>query len=192
MERFFHGIPGLIVVAPSDAYTAKGLLKSAIRSNNPVLYFEHKLLYASVGNIPDLDYTLPLGKARVVREGDDVTVVSHLLGVSISIDAARLLEKSGIRAEVIDLLTLYPMDTDTILRSIAKTRHLVTVEEGVGTGGIGSEVIARASIAAHNLLKAPPIRIAAPECPIPYARNIENAMLPKPEEIAARVQRLLS
>jgi len=192
MERFFYGIPGLIVVAPSDAYTAKGLLKSAIRSNNPVLFFEHKLLYATVGKIPDRDYTLPLGKARVVRDGDDVTIVTHLLGVSIALDAARLLERTGIRAEVIDLLTLYPMDTETILRSIAKTRHLVTIEEGLGTGGIGSEVIARAAIAGLNLLKAPPVRIAAPECPIPYARNIENAMLPKPEDIAARIQRMLA
>jgi 2-oxoisovalerate dehydrogenase E1 component len=192
MERFFHGIPGLIVVAPSDAYTAKGLLKSAVRSNNPVLFFEHKLLYATVGKIPDRDYTLPLGKARVVRDGDDVTIVTHLLGVSIALDAARLLERTGIRAEVIDLLTLYPMDTETILRSIAKTRHLVTIEEGVGTGGIGSEVIARAAIAGLNLLKASPVRIAAPECPIPYARNIENAMLPKPEDLAAKIQRMLT
>jgi 2-oxoisovalerate dehydrogenase E1 component len=192
MERFFCGIPGLIVVAPSDAYTAKGLLKSAIRSNNPVLFFEHKLLYATIGKVPDSDYTLPLGKARIVREGDDVTIVSHLLGVSISLDAARLLEKSGIHAEVIDLLTLYPMDTETILRSIAKTRHLMTVEEGVGTGGIGSEVIARTAIAAHGLLKAAPVRIAAPECPIPYARNIENAMLPNPENIAVRIERMLA
>lgn len=192
MEKFFCGIPGLIVVAPSDAYTTKGLLKSAIRSNNPVLFFEHKLLYASVGKVPDREYTLPLGKARIVREGEDITIVSHLLGVSIALDAARLLEQAGFRAEVIDLATLYPMDTETILDSVAKTRHLVTVEEGVGTGGIGSEVIARVALAAHGILRRPPLRIAAPECPIPYARNIENAMLPNPEDIARRIQRALT
>jgi len=191
MEKFFCGIPGLIVVAPSDAYSTKGLLKSAIRSNNPVLFFEHKLLYATVGKIPDRDYTLPLGKARVLREGEDVTIVSHLLGVGISLDAARILERAGFRAEVIDLLTLYPIDTETILKSISKTRHLVTVEEGVGTGGIGSEVIARVATAGHGLLKASPLRIAAPESPIPYARNIENAMLPHPEDIAARIESML-
>jgi pyruvate/2-oxoglutarate/acetoin dehydrogenase E1 component len=191
MEKFFCGIPGLIVVAPSDAYSTKGLLKSAIRSNNPVLFFEHKLLYATAGKIPDRDYTLPLGKARVVREGEDVTIVSHLLGVGISLDAARILERAGFRAEVIDLLTLYPLDTETILKSVSKTRHLVTVEEGVGTGGIGSEVIARVATAGHGLLEASPLRIAAPESPIPYARNIENAMLPHPEDIAARIESIL-
>ncbi len=192
MEKFFCGVPGLIVVAPSDAYSTKGLLKSAIRSNNPVLFFEHKLLYATVGKIPDRDYTLPLGKARIVREGEDVTIVSHLLGVGISLDAARILENAGFRAEVIDLLTLYPIDTETILKSISKTRHLVTVEEGVGTGGIGSEVIARVAMAGHGLLESSPLRIAAPESPIPYARNIENAMLPHPEDIAARIESILS
>jgi len=191
MEKFFCGIPGLVVVAPSDAYTTKGLLKSAIRSNNPVLFFEHKLLYATAGKIPDREYTLPLGKARVVREGKDVTIVSHLLGVSISLDAARILERAGFYAEVIDLLTLYPMDTQTVLKSVGKTRHLVTVEEGVGTGGIGSEVIARTVMAGHALLEAPPLRIAAPETPIPYARNLENAMLPQPADVAARIESML-
>jgi pyruvate/2-oxoglutarate/acetoin dehydrogenase E1 component len=191
MEKFFCGIPGLVVVAPSDSYTAKGLLKSAIRSNNPVLFFEHKLLYATAGKIPDREYTLPLGKARVVKEGKDVTIVSHLLGVSISLDAARILERAGFDAEVIDLLTLYPMDTQTVLTSVGKTRHLVTVEEGVGTGGIGSEVIARTAMAGHGLLEASPLRIAAPETPIPYARNLENAMLPHPADVAARIESML-
>jgi 2-oxoisovalerate dehydrogenase E1 component len=192
MEKFFFGIPGLIVLAPSDAFTAKGLLKSAIRSNNPVLFFEHKLLYANAGKIPTGDYTLPIGKARVVQEGEDVTIVSHLLGVGVSIDAANILSSAGISAEVIDLVALYPLDTKTILESVLKTGYLVVVEEGTYTGNIGSEVVARVALAGFDLLKAAPIRIAAPECPIPYASNLENAILPSPESVAEKVERALA
>lgn len=191
MEKFFFGVPGLIVVAPSDAYTAKGLLKAAVRSDNPVLFFEHKLLYANAGKIPMEDYILPLGKARVALEGGDVTIVSHLLGLTTALDAAKLLASSGIHTEVIDLMTLYPMDTKSILASVAKTGYLVTVEEGTTTGNIGAEVIARVATAGFDLLKAAPVRIAALECPIPYASNLENAMLPKPELIAEKVETLL-
>lgn len=191
MEKFFYGIPGLIVVTAADAYAAKGLLKSAISSDNPVLFFEHKLLYASVAKVPDQEYTLPLGKARIVLSGADVTIVSYLLGVTIALDAARLLETKGIRAEVIDLATLYPLDTPTILESLQKTRHLVTIEEGTATGGIGAEVIARVVTAGFGLLKSPPLRIAAPECPVPYAKNLESALLPEPQDIADRIARAL-
>lgn len=191
MEKFFFGVPGLIVVAPSDAYTAKGLLKAAVRSDNPVLFFEHKLLYANAGKIPMEDYILPLGKARVALEGGDVTIVSHLLGLTTALDAAKLLASSGIHTEVIDLMTLYPMDTKSVLASVAKTGYLVTVEEGTTTGNIGAEVIARVATAGFDLLKAAPVRIAALECPIPYASNLENAMLPKPELIAEKVETLL-
>ena len=191
MERFFFGIPGLIVAAPSDAYTAKGLLKSAVRSNNPVLFFEHKLLYANPGVVPAGEYTLPLGKARVVREGGDVTIVTHLLGVSVAIDAAQILAKKGIDVEIVDLVCLYPLDTETVLSSVSKTGRLVTLEEGHHTGGIGSEVIARVALAGFDLLDAAPVRIAAPECPIPYARNLENAMLPDPAAVAERIERAL-
>lgn len=191
MERFFFGIPGLIVAAPSDAYTAKGLLKSAIRSNNPVIFFEHKLLYANSGLTPVGEYTLPLGKARIVKKGDDLTIVTHLLGVSAAMDAARLLSKIGIDVEIIDLLTLYPLDTKTVLDSIAKTGLLVTIEEGTFTGGIGSEVIARISTAGFNLLKRAPLRIAAPECPVPYAKNLENEMMPNPQKIAELIEKMV-
>ncbi len=191
MEKFFVGIPGLIVVAPSDAYTAKGLLKTAIRSDNPVLFIEHKLLYSNAGKIPDKEYLLPFGKARVVRSGSDVTLVSHLLGVGVAIDAADALKASGIEAEVIDLVTLYPMDTQTLLDSLRKTGRLITIEEGPMTLGIGAEVIARVATAGFGLLKAPPIRIAAPETPVPYARNLETAMLPDPERVAQAVRRLM-
>lgn len=191
MERFFHGIPGLIVVAASDAYTAKGLLKSAIRSNNPVLFFEHKLLYTATAPLPAQEYTLPLGKARIVRQGKDATLVSHLLGVSACRDAAELLAAGGFDVEVIDLCTLYPMDTETLLASVAETGRLLTVEEGPMTGGIGAEVISRICTAGFHLLKAPPVRIAAPECPVPYAKCIENIMIPDPSQIAEAAERLI-
>jgi 2-oxoisovalerate dehydrogenase E1 component len=191
MEKFFFGVPGLILVAPADAYTAKGLLISAIRSNNPVLFLEHKLLYAESGPVPEEPYALPIGKARIVRPGRDVTLVSHLLSVGICLEAAGILESGGIQAEVIDLASLYPLDTKTILHSVANTGYLVTVEEGPLTGGIGAEVVARVATAGNGMLKRPPVRIGAPECPIPYARNLENAMLPKPEAVAKAVEKLL-
>jgi 2-oxoisovalerate dehydrogenase E1 component len=189
MERFFFGIPGLIVAAPSDPYTAKGILKAAIRSDNPVIIFEHKLLYAASGPVPDGDYILPLGKARVVRRGRDLTLVTHLLGVQAALDAAEILAARGIDAEVIDLLTLYPMDTDTILDSVSRTGNLVTLEEGTATGGIGAEVISRVCLSGFHLLKRPPLRLAAPECPVPYAKNLENALMPDPRDIAERLTR---
>lgn len=190
MERFFLGIPGLMVIAPSDAYTSMGLLKAAIRSNNPVLFFEHKLLYAEPGKVPQDDYVLPIGKARVIREGKDVTIVTYLLGLGIAREAAELLSNVGIEVEIIDLLTLYPMDTKTILDSVARTGRLVTLEEGHFTGSVGSEVISRVSLAGFALLKAPPLKIAAPECPIAYAKNLENAMLPSAETIAQKIEAL--
>ncbi|BCS96532.1 2-oxoisovalerate dehydrogenase E1 [Desulfoluna limicola] len=192
MEHLFSGIPGLIVVAPSDAYTAKGLLKSAIRSNNPVLFFEHKLLYAEATPLPEEEYTLPLGKARIAREGQDATLASHLLGVSICRDAARILSSRGFDVEIIDLCTLYPMDTETLLASVKKTGRLITVEEGPITGGIGAEVISRVCTAGFHLLKAPPVRIGAPECPVPYAKNLENSMMPDPVHIADIAEKLIS
>jgi 2-oxoisovalerate dehydrogenase E1 component len=191
MEKFFFGIPGLIVIAPSDAFTAKGLLKSAVRSNNPVLFFEHKLLYAEAGRVPKNDYTLPIGKARITRNGTHVTLVTYLLGVGIALEAARQLSETGIEVEVIDLATLYPMDTKTILDSVAKTGYLVTVEEGSFSGSVGSEVISRIVQAGFSLLKGAPVKIASPECPIPYAKNLETAMLPSVEKIVKKIEEAL-
>jgi pyruvate/2-oxoglutarate/acetoin dehydrogenase E1 component len=191
MEKFFFGVPGLMVVAPSDVYTAKGLLKSAIRINNPVIFFEHKLMYAEAGKIPIDEYTLPLGKAVIKRAGEDITIVTHLLGVKVALEAASMLERDGISVEVIDLCTLYPMDTETILQSVKKTGRLVTVEEGTCTGGIGAEVIARIATAGFGILKSAPVRIAAPECPIPYAKILEAAMMPSPDAIAGEIRKIL-
>lgn len=191
MEKFFLGVPGLMVIAPSDPFTAKGLLKSAIRVNNPVIVFEHKLMYAETGKIPAGEYTLPLGKALIRKSGEDVTIVTHLLGVGICMEAAKMLKNEGISVEVIDLCTLYPMDTLTILNSVKKTGRLITVEEGPYTGGIGAEVIARVATAGFNVLKAAPVRIAAPECPIPYAKNLENAMMHTSAKIADAVRKMV-
>ncbi len=191
MEKFFFGVPGLMVVAPSDPFTAKGLLKSAIRINNPVVFFEHKLMYAESGKIPTGEYTLPLGKALIRKSGQDVTIVTHLLGVGISLEAAEMAKADGISVEVIDLCTLYPMDTLTVLQSVKKTGRLITVEEGPHTGGIGAEVIARVATAGFGVLKTAPVRIAAPECPIPYAKNLENAMMPTPDRIAEAIRKIM-
>ncbi|HDP25669.1 MAG TPA: dehydrogenase [Deltaproteobacteria bacterium] len=191
MEKFLFGVPGLIVVAPSDPYTAKGLLKSAIRVNNPVIFFEHKLLYAESGRIPAKEYTLPIGKALIRRTGCDVTIVTHLLGVGIALEAAAFLENDGISVEVIDLCTLYPMDNQTILTSVRKTGRIITIEEGPCTGGIGAEVIARVTTAALGLLKTSPVRIAASECPIPYAKTLENALLPNHDQIVQAIRSMM-
>ena len=188
MERFFYGIPGLMVIAPSDAFTAKGLLKSAIRSNNPVLFFEHKLLYADAGEVNQNEYTLPIGKARILRKGRDVTIVTYLLGVGIALQVAELLEREGIDVEIIDLLTLYPLDTETVLRSLSKTGRLATLEEAPFTGSIGSEVISRMALAGSGLLKKRPLKFAAPESPISYAKNLENAMIPAAEDVAGTIR----
>ena len=189
MEKFFFGIPGLMVVAPSDAFTAKGLLKSAIRSNNPVLFIEHKLLYADAGPIKPNEYTLPIGKARVIKEGRDVTLVTYLLGVGIARQTAEILAQDGIDAEIIDLLTLYPLDTKTVLQSLKKTGRLVTLEEEPFTGSVGSEVISRVALAGWRLLRKSPLKIAASENPIAYAKNLENAMVPHPENVAEQIKK---
>jgi pyruvate/2-oxoglutarate/acetoin dehydrogenase E1 component len=149
--------------------------------------FEHKLMYAETGKIPDSEYTLPLGKALIRKNGEDVTIVTHMLGVGVSMEAAEMLKADGISVEVVDLCTLYPMDSTTILNSVKKTGRLVTVEEGGYTGGIGAEVITRVVTAGFNVLKTAPLRIAAPECPVPYAKNLENAMMPDPQAIANKI-----
>jgi 2-oxoisovalerate dehydrogenase E1 component len=191
MERFFFGIPGLIVLSVSDAFTAKGLMKAAIRSDNPVLVFEHKLLYAESGNVPVEDYTLPIGKARIVIAGDDVTVVTYSLGVGIAIKASELLAQKGICSEIIDLATLYPMDTETVLQSVRKTGHLVILEEALFSGSVGSEVISRVALAGFSLLKKAPVKICAVDCSIPYAKNLEVSMLPAPEKVVEKIEALL-
>ena len=180
------GITGLKIVAPSNPADAKGLLKAAIRDDNPVIFFEHKRLYTLKGPVNG-DEATPLGSAVVVREGDDVTLVSAMKGVHDSLAAAALLGADGISAEVIDLRTLRPIDVDTVLRSVEKTNRIAVVEEGPLTGGWAGEVLAL--VTEHGLGDLDDAwRITTPNSPIPYSPPLEDAFLPGPERIAAEVK----
>jgi pyruvate/2-oxoglutarate/acetoin dehydrogenase E1 component len=188
LEAWFTHIPGLKVVMPSKPGDAKGLLKSAIRDDNPVMFIEHKLLYNLKGEVPeDPEYLIPLGVAEVKREGSHLTLVSYSRQVLNCLEAAGELSRHGIEAEVIDLRTLRPMDFETIAASIQKTGRLVTVEEGYPQCGIGAEIIARACERCMDSLDMPPIRIAAKDTPIPFARVLEQATIPSPQSIAQRI-----
>ena len=183
-SAWFSHIPGLIVIAPSNAADAKGLLKAAIRNPNPVLCLENEILYGQSGPVPKLDdYVLPIGKARIARAGRDVTIVSFSMGMSYALKAAEELAAQGIDAEVIDLRTLRPMDTDTIVESVKKTGRIVTVEEGWPQGGIGAEIAARVVAHAFDYLDAPVARVTAKDVPMPYAANLEKLALPSVAEV---------
>ena len=182
---WYSNVPGLKVVAPCFAADAKGLLKAAIRDPNPVVFLENELLYGHQGEVPVLeDFVVPIGRANVAREGADVTIVSYSIGVEKSLQAADLLASEGIDAEVIDLRTLRPMDTETIVESVKKTNRLVTVEEAWASCGIGAEVSARVMEEAFDWLDAPVARVSGEDVPMPYAANLERLALPQPEDIA--------
>jgi len=187
LEALLTGVPGLIILAPSTPLDAKGLLKAAIRSNNPVLFFENKLLYLQTGAIPDEDYIVPIGAADVKREGRDVTIVAIGGMVPPALRVADELAREGIDVEVIDPRTLVPLDMATIMRSVVKTGRLVTVEEAALTHGFGAEIAARVVETAAHILKAPVRRVAAVDAPIPYARNLEQAATPDEDEIRRAV-----
>ncbi|GAB5481553.1 MAG: pyruvate dehydrogenase complex E1 component subunit beta [Parasphingorhabdus sp.] len=175
---WYAGVPGLIVMAPYDAADAKGLLKAAIRCPDPVVFLENELLYGRSFEIPDLDdYVLPIGKARIMREGADVTIVSYSIGVGLALEAADTLAGEGIDAEVIDLRTLRPLDTETVLQSLAKTNRLVVAEEGWPTCSIASEIIAVCMEEGFDDLDAPVARVTNEDVPLPYAANLEKAAL---------------
>ncbi|RHW17305.1 pyruvate dehydrogenase complex E1 component subunit beta [Sphingomonas gilva] len=175
---WYASVPGLIVIAPYDAADAKGLLKAAIRSNDPVVFLENELMYGRSFDVPKLDdYVLPIGKARVVREGSGVTLVSYSIGVGVALEAADKLAEEGIDAEVIDLRTLRPLDTDTVLKSLRKTNRLVVVEEGWPTCSIASEIAAVAMERGFDDLDAPVLRVANEDVPLPYAANLEKLAL---------------
>jgi acetoin:2,6-dichlorophenolindophenol oxidoreductase subunit beta len=180
------GITGLKLVAPSNPADAKGLLKAAIRDENPVIFFEHKRLYPLKGDVPAGDVTVPLGKANVIREGGDVTLVSVMKGVHDSLTAAELLAQEGVQAEVIDLRTIRPVDIETLLSSVQKTNRIAVVEEGPLTGGWASEVLAL--VTEHGLGDLDDAwRITTANSPIPYSPPLEDAFLPSPERIAREV-----
>ncbi|MFC1706836.1 pyruvate dehydrogenase complex E1 component subunit beta [Planctomycetota bacterium] len=192
LEALLTGVPGLIVLAPATPYDAKGLLKAAIRSNNPVLFFENKVLYAATGPVPETDYLVPLGKADVKRPGTEVSVVSIGAVLPRVLEAAEELAREGIDAEVIDVLTLVPLDMATIVRSVLRTGRLVTVEDGALFHGFGAEVVARVVESAFGALRSPPRRVAGLDVPIPYNSTLENAAIPDAGRIREAVHGVLS
>ena len=181
---WYGNVPGLKVIAPYDAADAKGLLKAAIRDPNPFVFLEHEMMYGHEFDIPDVeDWVVPIGKAKVRREGSDVTLVAYSRMVGFALKAAEELEKEGIQAEVVDLRTIRPMDHATILESVKKTNRLVTVEEGWGPMGVGAEIVARITEHGFDYLDAPPLRVHQEDVPLPYAANLEALSLPSVEKI---------
>ncbi len=203
LEAFLMHVPGLKVACPSNPYDGKGLLKTAIRDPNPVIFFEHKLLYGSKGSrkeaggldltahVPEEEYLIPFGRAKLVREGKDVTIIANLLMVHKSLQAARELEQEGIDASVIDVRTLVPLDEQTIFDSVIRTSRALIVEEDNLTGGWGAEVAARIADHCIGYLEAPVKRLAAPDTPVPFAPVMENYYIPSVAKIVAAVKGLM-
>ncbi|WP_353257515.1 pyruvate dehydrogenase complex E1 component subunit beta, partial [Hyphomonas sp.] len=189
-SAWYAQIPGLKVIAPYDAADAKGLLKAAIRDPNPVVFLEHELLYGQSFPVPDGDFVLPIGKAAVKRQGTDVTLVAHSRMVGYALQAAERLAADGISAEVIDLRTLRPLDTDTVVESVKKTSRLVCCEEGWRYFGVGAEIAATVVSEAFDYLDAPPIRVHQKDVPLPYAANLEALSLPNADDIVAAVKKV--
>jgi pyruvate dehydrogenase E1 component beta subunit len=187
LEAFFCHVPGWVVVAPSNAADAKGLLKGAIRNGNPVAFLEHKALYFQKAIVPPGDVVLPIGKAKVLRQGRDVTLIAYSKAVELAVAAAEQLAKEDIQAEVIDLRTLKPPDLETIVASVAKTNRVVLVHEAHRFCGYGAELAATIQEKAFHDLDAPVLRVAALDVPIPFNRSLEKAVLPQVENVIAAV-----
>ena len=192
LEAWVAHIPGLKVVQPSTAYDVKGLLKAAIDDDNPVIFYEHKLLYRTSSEVPEKEYSIPLGKADVKREGTDITIVATAIMVHKALEAAAELEKEGISVEVIDPRTIVPLDTETIIQSVAKTGHLVVVHEAVKRGGVGGEIASMiAESEAFDYLDAPIKRLGGIAAPIPYNPELEKAAIPQVPDIVNAVKETL-
>ena len=190
---WYGNVPGLKVVAPYDAADAKGLMKAAIRDPNPIVFLEHEMMYGHEFDIPDVeDWIVPIGKAKVRRQGSDVTLVAYSRMVGFALQAAEELAKEGISAEVVDLRTIRPMDHDTILESVKKTNRLVTVEEGWGPMGVGAEIVARITEFGFDYLDAPPLRVHQEDVPLPYAANLEALSLPGVDKIIKAVKQVMA
>jgi pyruvate dehydrogenase E1 component beta subunit len=188
---WYASVPGLIVIAPYSAADAKGLLKAAIRSPDPVVFLENELLYGQSFDVPEVeDYVLPIGKARIAREGSDVTIVSYSIGVGVALDAAKTLAEEGIEAEVVDLRTLRPLDRSTVLASLKKTNRMVVVEEGWPQCSIASEIMAIVMEDGFDDLDAPVLRVTNVDVPLPYAANLEKAALVKAADVVAAAKRV--
>ena len=190
-DAIFAHFPGLIVVAPGTPADAKGLLKAAIRSNDPVLFIEHALMYQVRGEVPEGDYTLPIGKSKVQRPGKDVTIVTYSRGLDLSMKAADKLAKEGIDVEVVDLRTLRPLDMGPVLESFKKTNRAVIVEEGWKSFGVGAEIQSRIYEEAFDYVDAPIKRVAQKEVPLAYNRTLEQLALPQVEDVIAAVKEVL-
>ena len=192
VEAFFAHIPGLKVVIPSTPYDARGLLRTSIRDEDPVLFFEHKKMYRSVrGDVPDGDYTIPIGSAKVTREGTDVTLIAYGLMASYALEAAEILASDGVNAEVVDVRTLRPLDGETLLASVRKTGKAVVVYEDNRFGGYGAELAAILAEEAFESLDGPIVRVTGPDVPgVPYNHVLEDWYMPNPERIAEAARRL--
>jgi len=192
-SAWYAQIPGLKVVAPYDAADAKGLLKAAIRDPNPIVFLEHEMMYGLEFDVPDVeDYVVPIGKAKVRREGTDVTITAHSRMVGFALQAAEKLAEEGVSVEVVDLRTLRPLDHETIVESVKKTNRLVSAEEGWGPMGVGAEVVARVIEHAFDYLDAPPLRVHQEDVPLPYAANLEALSLPGVDKIVAAVKKVMA
>jgi pyruvate dehydrogenase E1 component beta subunit len=190
-DAIFAHFPGLVVVSPGTPYDAKGLLKAAIRTDDPVLFIEHHTLYQVRGDVPEEEYTVPLGVAEVKREGADVTIVAYAQGLQVSLAAAEALAKEGIEAEVVDLRTLRPLDMEPVLTSFRKTFKAVVVEEGYGSYGVGAEITTRLQEAAFDYMDAPIKRVSQLDVPLPYSRELEQSALINPDRVIAAVKEIL-
>lgn len=191
LEAWFVHIPGLKVVMPSTPYDAKGLLKSSIADNNPVVFIEHKLLYRTKGPVPAAEYTIPLGKADVKREGADITVVVYSRMVGLALEAARELEKDGIRLEIVDPRTLLPLDLETIVTSVKKTHRVMIVEEDCKTGGVGAEIGMQIMENVFDYLDGPVVRVAGADVPMPKSPVLEELAIPGRESIVKAAKQIL-
>ncbi|MGD1930236.1 MAG: alpha-ketoacid dehydrogenase subunit beta [Leptolyngbyaceae cyanobacterium] len=192
LEAYFQAVPGLKIVACSTPYNAKGLLKSAIRDNNPVLFFEHVLLYNLKEDLPDHEYLVPLDQAEVVRPGEDVTLLTYSRMRHHAMQAAKKLEQKGFDPEVIDLISLKPLDFDTIGASIKKTHRVIVVEECMKTGGIGAEIVASINDRFFDELDAPVLRLSSQDIPTPYNGKLESLTIVQPQKIEEAVEKMMA
>lgn len=190
IEAWFLHMPGVKVVAPSNPADAKGLLKAAIRDDNPIIYFENKILYREKGPVPEGEYIVPIGKANVAKEGKDVTIISYSIMMKKAFEAAEILAKEGIEVEVIDLRTISPFDKETILESVKKTHRLVIIHEAVKQGGVGAEISAFVAEEAMDYLDAPILRFGAPFVPVPFSPPLEDAYKMKTSDIVEGIRKM--
>lgn len=190
-EAIYSHIPGLKVVMPSTPYDAKGLFKTAIRDNDPVVYMEHGSLYGIKGQIPEEDYTIPMGAGDIKREGKDISIITYSYMVHKALAAAEILEADGIDAEIVDLRTLRPMDTEIIIDSVKKTHRVVVLHEACITGGIGGEIVAKIAENVFDYIDAPIKRVGIPDVPIPYAKSLEDTIVPTKEKLIACIKAVM-